>query len=202
MVEYSQGIYLECRRQEGTYCISGEYMERKQKDVNGKMRSILVDWMVDVSVKFKLKEESVFLMVNILDRYLQAVEVSRAELQLVGVASMFLACKYEEIYAPELKDFVYVTDNAYSKSQVLAMECQILHTLAFQLNFTSALAFFHRLNQLQATHDKQHALIKYILHLSLLHLHLYQYSQSLIAAAALYLVNKLFKLNTPWSSLL
>ena len=58
---------------------------------------------------------------------------------------MFLACKYEEIYAPELKDFVYVTDNAYDKVQVLAMEADILAKLQFNLNTTTSLHFILRL---------------------------------------------------------
>lgn len=60
---------------------------------------------------------------------------------------MFIACKYEEIYAPELKDFVYVTDNAYDKSQLLAMEADILQHLQFSFNSTPSLNFFFRLQQ-------------------------------------------------------
>ncbi len=78
------------------------------------MRAVLIDWLIDVHYKFKLEPETIFLTVNLIDRFLEKVCISRKKLQLVGVASMFIASKYEEIYAPELKDFAYVTDSAYS----------------------------------------------------------------------------------------
>ena len=87
----------------------------QQKDINEKMRAILIDWLIDVHLKFKLVNETMFLTVNLIDRYLEKSQVSRQKLQLVGVTAMFIATKYEEIYPPDLRDFVYVTDKAYTK---------------------------------------------------------------------------------------
>lgn len=84
-----------------------------QQDINEKMRSILIDWLVEVHLKFKLLPETLFLTVNIIDRYLAKEQVVRSKLQLVGVTSMLIASKYEEIYAPEVRDFEYITDKAY-----------------------------------------------------------------------------------------
>jgi len=86
-----------------------------QPEVNTKMRAILVDWLTDVHLKFKLVPETLFLAISIMDRYLERVRINKNHLQLVGVTALFLAAKYEEIYPPELKDFVYITDNAYQK---------------------------------------------------------------------------------------
>jgi cyclin B len=98
------------------------------------MRAILVDWLIDVHLKFKLLNETLFLTVNILDRYLSiATNLSRSKLQLVGVASMLISTKYEEIYPPTVKDYVYITDNAYSKEEILKMESHILITLDFNI---------------------------------------------------------------------
>ncbi len=74
------------------------------------MRAILIDWLIDVHSKFKLLNETLFLTVNLIDRYLSKCQVSRQNLQLIGVSCMFIATKYEEIYPPDLRDFVYVTD--------------------------------------------------------------------------------------------
>ena len=79
------------------------------------MRAILVDWIIEVHLKFKLLPETLFITVNLIDRYLSMINIKRNNLQLVGVTAMFIASKYEEIYAPEVKDFVYITDYAYSK---------------------------------------------------------------------------------------
>lgn len=97
------------------------------------MRAILVDWLVDVHLKFKLLAETLFLTVNLIDRYLSVKQVQRSRLQLVGVSAMLITTKYEEIYPPTVKDFVYITDNAYTKDEVLEMECDILQTLDFDI---------------------------------------------------------------------
>ena len=97
------------------------------------MRAILVDWLVDVHAKFKLLTETLFFTVNIIDRYLSLKQITRARLQLVGVASLLITTKYEEIYPPNLKDFVYITDNAYTKEEILEMESDILCVLDFNL---------------------------------------------------------------------
>ena len=94
-------------------------MTKSQTDVNEKMRAILVDWLVDVHLKFKLLPETLFLTVNIIDRYLELNQISRQKLQLVGVAAMLISTKYEEIYPPEVRDFEYVTDKAYSREEIL-----------------------------------------------------------------------------------
>lgn len=83
------------------------------------MRAILIDWLIEVHLKFKLLPETLFLTVNLIDRYLEKQVIPRTKLQLVGVSSMLIASKYEEIYAPEVRDFVYITDKAYSKEDIL-----------------------------------------------------------------------------------
>lgn len=86
------------------------------------MRAILIDWLIEVHLKFKLLPETLFLTINLIDRYLEKTVIPRTKLQLVGVTSMLISSKYEEIYAPEVRDFVYITDKAYSKEEILAME--------------------------------------------------------------------------------
>lgn len=79
------------------------------------MRGILLDWLVDVHLKFKLLPDTLFITINLIDRYLDKVPIPRTKLQLVGVASLFIACKYEEVYSvPHIKDLVYVCDKAYT----------------------------------------------------------------------------------------
>ena len=120
-----------------------EYMD-KQRDINSKMKAILVDWLIEVHYKFKLAHQTLFLCVHIIDRYLQSTQVARARLQLVGVTALLIACKYEEIYPPELRDCVYITDAAYSREEILEMERNILTDLNFQLTVPTAYHFLTR----------------------------------------------------------
>lgn len=119
------------------------YMSR-QNQVNSKMRSILVDWLGEVHYKFKLAPQTLWLTISILDRYLEKIVVTRAKLQLVGVTALYIACKYEEITAPDVGECVYITDNAYEVSEVLDMECKILEELNMCVFVPTAYTFLCR----------------------------------------------------------
>ena len=107
-------------------------------------RSKLIDLLVNWHYNFRLLPESLFLTVNIIDRYFSGNQIKKNEVQLVGVAAMLIATKYEEIYPPQLKDFVYMTENYYSSDQILDMEKKILVHLGFDVQLTSSYRFLER----------------------------------------------------------
>ena len=131
------------------------------------MRAILVDWLIEVHLKFKLLPETLFLTINMIDRYLERQVVQRTKLQLVGVTAMLIASKYEEIYAPEVKDFVYITDKAYTKEEILRMECHMLTTLDFDMTVPSAFRFLERFAKVDSTDVIMFNLACYLLELPL-----------------------------------
>lgn len=96
------------------------YMENRQQDMTPHMRAILVDWLVEVAMEYRLCSDTLHLTVALLDRFLSAVPVSRDQLQLAGIACMWAAAKYEEIYAPSAREFCFITDNTYTPQQVRA----------------------------------------------------------------------------------
>ena len=114
---------------------------KEQKDINEKMRIILIDWLIEVHLKFKLLPETLFLTINFIDRYLQKNQTSRDKLQLIAVSSLLIACKYEEIYPPEISSFVYITDNAYKKEDILNYELKILTSLDYDVTYPTPLRF-------------------------------------------------------------
>lgn len=83
------------------------------------MRSILVSWLVEVHLKFKLLPETLYITVALIDKFCSLAKVSRSEYQLVGVTAMFIASKFEEIHPPEVRDFVYITDKTYNRLQII-----------------------------------------------------------------------------------
>jgi hypothetical protein len=109
-------------------------MENVQKDINPSMRTILVDWLNDVCMEYKLIKETLYLAVNIVDRVLSEVAVSRGKLQLVGVTSLYISAKYFELVTPNVDDYVYITDNSYSKEQIVDLELLILNTVRWNLS--------------------------------------------------------------------
>lgn len=126
-----------------------------QPEINSKMRAILVDWLIEVHRKFELVPESLYLTVNLVDRFLAAKNVPRRELQLAGISSMLIACKYEEIWAPEVSDFIAISDNAYVREQVLLMEKAILGKLEWYLTVPTPYVFLVRYIKASAPADKE-----------------------------------------------
>jgi len=143
VTDYVVDIFKNFKKREVSGCASATYMNG-QKHITSKMRTILIDWLVDVHLKFKLMPETLFLTVNLIDRFLQAKLVERQKLQLVGVTCMLIASKYEEIYFPEIRDFVYITNNAYSRRQILKMEEVVLNVLRFNLTVPTINCFVKR----------------------------------------------------------
>lgn len=79
------------------------------------MRATLVDWLVQVHMKFKLLTETLFITVNIIDRFLSVcMGIEKDQFQLIGVSALLIATKYEEIYPPTVKDLVYITKKVYT----------------------------------------------------------------------------------------
>lgn len=146
VAEYAHHITTELLRAEKDSIPHANYMSH-QEDINEKMRAILVDWIIEVHLKFKLLPETLFITINLIDRYLSKTSICRNNLQLVGVTCMFIASKYEDIYPPPVIDFVYITDNAYSTAQIFEMEYSVLSTLNFSVTSCSAYRFLERFYQ-------------------------------------------------------
>ena len=120
--------------------INKNYMV-EQTDISEQMRLILVDWLVSVHRRFKLLQETLFLCIYIVDKYLSMTHISRERLQLVGVSALFIAAKYEEIYPPDLAAFANTTARAYTNSDILTMEGSIINALNFQITVPSPFRF-------------------------------------------------------------
>jgi len=157
--------------------------------ITGKMRAVLVDWLVEVQQQFKLLQETLFLTLGIIDRYLakSGKTVHKSQLQLVGVSAMFLASKIEEVYAPELNDFVYITDNAYTEEEIRFTELRLLNTLCFDFSKPISLTFLRRFSKAGDVDMLQHTLAKYTLEHALVDYSMVSLPPSMLAAAALHL---------------
>lgn len=195
--DYVQEMYLHFRGKEDSTSVRPTYMEN-QTHINERMRAILVDWLVEVHLKFKLVPETLYLTVNLIDRYLERKEVERPKLQLIGVTCLLIASKYEEIYPPELRDLVYVCDRAYSGNEIIDMEEKILKALEYQITIPSAHAFLVR--YLKAAHaDKKIVqLACFVLDGTLQSYNLLHYLPSQLAAASVFIARRCVGRNS-WS---
>jgi hypothetical protein len=171
----------------------------KQSHINDKMREILIDWLVDVSVKFRLLSATLFMAVNLVDRFLQREQVTRDRFQLLGITSLFIASKYEEIYPPHMKEYIAVCDRAtYSKQDMLDMEAVVILSLEFNLTDSTVLRFLERFGRVAGLESRAFMFARYLTELALVDGVFLNVPNSLIAASAVYLSNKVFK-REEWS---
>ncbi|XP_069487263.1 cyclin-A2 isoform X2 [Ambystoma mexicanum] len=179
---YLREMEIKCRPKAG-------YM-KKQPDITNSMRAILVDWLVEVGEEYKLQNETLYLAVNYIDRFLSSMSVLRGKLQLVGTAAMLLASKFEEIYPPEVAEFVYITDDTYTKKQVLKMEHLVLKVLSFDLAAPTIQQFLTQYFMHQHVSPKVESLCMYLGELSLIDADPFlKYLPSALAAASFILAN-------------
>jgi len=151
-----------------------------------KMRNVLVDWLVQVQCKLNLLPETLHISVGIIDRFLQlrAENVPRNQLQLLGITSLFIAAKYEERAAPELGDFVYITDNSCSKPQIRERELEIMKILGFSFGFPLSIHFLRRYSKVAKLNIVSRNFAKYLIELVLTEYQFCHLAPSKIAAAS------------------
>lgn len=197
--EYLADINSALHNAEPHFMPEANYMDG-QPHVNAKMRAILVDWLVDVHKKYKLRQETLFLAIGLIDRFLERRTTARRHLQLVGVAALLIAAKFEELYPPQVQDFVYITDKAYTKEEVIKMEVSILTALDFKVCQPTAVHFMERFHRVNGCTQAHRDLAQYLLELTLVEYRMVRYSASHLAAAALLLSNKLLRKQPSWDS--
>jgi cyclin B len=166
-------------------CVPLDYMAQ-QFDISDKMRAILIDWLIEVHDKFELMNETLFLTVNLIDRFLSKQAVARKKLQLVGLVALLLACKYEEVSVPIVEDLVVISDKAYTRTDVLEMEKIMLSTLQFNMSLPTQYPFLKRFLKAAQSDKKLEILASFLIELALVDYEMVRYPPSLLAATAVY----------------
>jgi hypothetical protein len=126
-------------------------------------------------------------------------KIERSYFQLLGVGALLIASKYEEIYAPEVRDFVYITEKSFSKLEILDMEYRILSTLKFDILTVYPYTFLKRFHFVTGDNIQSLYLAQFILEYSIMEYNMLNYKSSLKAASSLYLARKILKLEPYWN---
>ncbi|MQL87832.1 hypothetical protein Taro_020388, partial [Colocasia esculenta] len=154
---------------------------------------------MQVHYKFDLMDETLFLTVNIIDRFLARQTVIRKKLQLVGVTAMLLACKYEEVSVPIVEDLIIICDRAYTRAEILEMEKLMVNTLQFNMSVPTPYVFMRRFLK-AAESDKQLELLSFfIIELCLVEYEMLKFQPSLLAAASIYTAQCCIKKFKHWT---
>jgi cyclin B len=159
-----------------------------QTDIKDSMRCILIDWIISLQNKFFRKSNTLFLTINLIDRYLSKRSIHRTKFQLLGVASLFIAFKYEEIHMKNINDFVDLTARAFDKTEILNMEKIIIDLVDFDLDLPLSNDFFDLLSTVYKFDKKEYFFGCFLLEAFLLDINYCKYKQSQIALATCFIV--------------
>jgi len=181
---YEEDIFRHFLAREKCHQPKPRYMS-KQTDINHRMRTILIDWLIEVTEEMRLNQETLYITVSLIDRFLSKMSVLRAKLQLVGAAALLVAAKYEEIYPPGAKDIIYLTDDCYTVDQLFRMEDLMLKVLDFNVSLPTPNSFLDFINKFADSDEVTTALSKYIVELSLMQGEFYlSHPQSILSASS------------------
>lgn len=197
--EYVNEIFDYLRELEPATQPNPDYMDH-QDDLQWKMRGILVDWLIEVHTRFRLLPETLFLAVNIVDRFLSSKVVMLDKLQLVGVTAMFIAAKYEEVFSPHVQYFRHVADDGFTEEEILRAERFVLSTLDYNLSYPNPMNFLRRISKADQYDFQTRTVAKYLMEISLLDHRFMEFMPSHVAAAAMYLSRMMLE-RGPWVSL-
>lgn len=184
--EYVVEIFDYLKELEISTMANPDYMNN-QTELEWKMRGILVDWLLEVHTRFRLLPETLFLAVNIIDRFLSTKVVQLDRLQLVGVTAMFIASKYEEVLSPHVQNFRHVADDGFTEEEILSAERFVLAALNYDLSYPNPMNFLRRISKADNYDIQTRTLGKYLLEISCLDHRFIGHPPSQVAAAAMYL---------------
>jgi cyclin B len=197
VTEYSKEIMQNLKQEESQFNIPKDFLKH-QAEITPHSRGILINWLVSIHRYLKLVPETLHLSISLIDRFLNKKSVSKYQLQLLGMTSLYLAGKYEEIYPPEFSKYLKICENAYSKSQVILMEKELLKVVDFKVNTPTIWVFFTKYSECAGLNKAEASFGQYLIELGLLEQGMNKFRNSLKAACAVYIASKYVKKETQW----
>jgi len=168
----------------------------RQNEINQSMRSILIDWIIDVVNNFNYKDETLYNTIYIIDSYLSKKIIERKNFQLLGIASLLISSKFNEIYIRKIEDYLFITNNSYSLDDIKHMEEEIAKTLNFNFLVPSCLSFYEIITKKFGISDdiNKYNFGQFLMQTFLMDFHSLYFSYSTIAIASLFIVMKFYKI--------
>lgn len=183
VAEYSDEIFDFMKEQELKMLPNAHYMDY-QVEIQWSMRSILMDWLVQVHHRFGLLPETLYLCVNYVDRFLSSKIISLDRIQLVGATALFIAAKYEEINCPSVWEVVFMVEQRYTAERILEAERLMLYVLRFELGWPGPMSFLRRISKADDYDLETRTMAKYFLELTIMDERFVSSPPSFLAAGA------------------
>jgi hypothetical protein len=177
-----------------------EYM-KSQKDITWVMRQMLVDWLLrQAHFRWHLLPETLWVAVNLMDRFFTRRNISPTKLPVVGITALMVAAKYEEGRAPSINEFLLITNNSFTKEEILKSECVLLQTLEFKISQCSPYTWIHRISVNADNYETRTRMLgTFLAETTLLNCRFLRCKPSLIAAIGMYSARRM--LGRDWVSI-
>jgi cyclin B len=173
--------------------INPYYLENEDSELTPEMRTIVVDWLVLIHSKiFKFQENTLFLTIQIFDRYLSKIDLNTEKTELLLLSSFMLASKHNEIDYVNMQETLQLAQNKFTKEQVIEMESEILDKMEFEIlaptmcEYFTLFASFLNLSEAKINHGF------YVLNIVLVDFHMLEYPNFILALAVVKLITKKF----------
>ena len=161
------------------------------KSINERHRGVVVEWLSYINHYFNQSNETLFMCINIMDRYISKKKISLDIYQLVGISSYLIASKYEDTDIPSIDELIYISKNIYTHNDIVSMEKEILVALNFDIFSVSSYQFYSYFYFISSINNKKlFHLGHLILEICLLNIDIMAYNQSLLAIGALLVAKK------------
>lgn len=162
-----------------------------EKDITFEMRSLLTDWLISCCEKLCLSDDTLYLCIYLIDRFLSGRAISPSKLQLVGITALVISAKYEEVVCPDLSSFLLLSDRSFSESEIKRAEKYMLYSLGYKMSFVSPLIFLRRVSRANNYEARSRKMAKYFLELMVLHRKFMGYKMNILGITAMYLARKI-----------
>ena len=170
---------------------------QEKENINERHRAVVVEWLSYINHYFNLSNETLFMTINIMDRYISKKKISLEIYQLVGISSYLISSKYEDKTHPSIEELSYISKNIYTHDNIISMEKDILNTLNFDIFFVSPYHFYSYFYIISELNNKKlFHLGHLILEICLLNIEIMSYNQSLLAIGALLIARRCLQIKT------
>ena len=167
------------------------FKNQDSTQINEKHRAVVIEWLSYIVHYFSQSNETLFMSINIMDRYISKKKITLNIYQLVAISSYLIASKYEDTFTPSIDDLIYISKNIYKHNDITTMEKDILDTLNFDIFSVSSYQFLSSFYLLSNINNKiLFCLGHLILEICLLNIEIMSYEQSLLAIGSLLIAKK------------
>lgn len=197
--EYSDEFFADLRENEFKYAVDPVAIQQTQSEFTWDDRKALVQWIIKLHYRFRMTLETLYLSVNIVDRFLALKPVSPTKNELIGATALFIAAKYEEVHPPNMEQLIYCCGNKFDPNLIREAESYIITSLNFELNFAGPLSFLRRISKADLYDFQIRTFAKYFLELTLMDYRFIGSPMSWLAVGATYISKKLVDPGSRWT---